>query len=264
MRLIVKKIVESLPENNRLERIWLLAKTDFKQRYYESNLGIIWALVNPLFRLIIYYIVFTVIFNSEIENYALYLFSGLLLWMFFSETTKKGINILISKRYLTENIPFNKLDLFVASTLAGTIALIFNFFVYFVLSLFFSIHYTITILYLPLLLLNMCLLVFAVSIILSTIHIYLKDINQLWDMLLILVFWTSPIFYGRGVLFEKLKFILYINPIAGIMNNVREILIYGKNVDFFWLAYDYIYVFILLGIALLFFTRYYHKAAEKI
>ncbi len=261
---MLKNILESLPENNRLERIWLLAKTDFKQRYYESNLGLVWALINPLFRLLIYYVVFTVVFESKIENYALYLFSGLLLWMFFSETTKKGIKILINKRYLIENIPFNKLDLFIASTIAGAIGLAFNFFVYFILSLFFSIEYSVTVLFLPVLLFNMCLLVFAVSILLSTIHIYLKDIGHLWDMFLILLFWTSPIFYGRGVLFEKLKILLYLNPIAGIMNNVREILIYGRNVDYFWLAYDFIYVFILMGVALIFFKRYFYKAAEKI
>ena len=264
MKLLIKQILESLPENNQLERIWLLAKTDFKQRYYESNLGLVWALINPLFRLIIYYVVFTMIFQSKIENYALYLFSGLLLWMFFSETSKKGINILIVKRYLIENIPFNKLDLFVASTLAGVIGLLFNFFVYFVLSLFFSVEYNITVLYFPVLLLNLFILVFAVSIILSTIHIYVKDIIQLWDMFLILIFWTSPIFYGRDILFEKLKILLYLNPLSGIMNNVREVLIYGRSVDYYWLVYDYVYAFVLLGIGLVLFRKYFHKAAEKI
>lgn len=263
MEAIKKRIIESIPENNRFERIWLLAKTDFKQRYYGSALGMVWALINPMFRLLIYYFVFTVIFENRIENYALYLFSGLLLWMFFSETTKKSFTVLKRKRYLIENIQSYKLDIYISFLLANLFALIFNFGVYFLLSLVFSISYSWTVLYFPLLILNLCILVFAVSLIISVIHIYLKDIDHIWSMILIGLFWTSPIFYARSIIFEKLPILLYVNPLAGIMINVREVLIYAKPPDYFNLFYDFIYAIVLLAISLVVFNKNVHKAAEK-
>ena len=86
-------IAERIPENNQYERIWILAKTDFKLKYYDTFLGMIWAIASPLFRILIYYFVFTFIFTNKIPNYGLHIFSGLLVWMFFQEATKKGLTM---------------------------------------------------------------------------------------------------------------------------------------------------------------------------
>ena len=109
---IWKIITESAPENNRFERIWMLGKVDFRKRYYDSKLGLVWALINPLFRLCVFYYVFTVLFERGGDNFVLHLFSGLIFWFFFVETTKKALVIFKQKKYLIENISFNKLDLF--------------------------------------------------------------------------------------------------------------------------------------------------------
>ena len=129
--MIVKKILESLPENNQFERIWILAKTDFKIRYYGTFLGLVWALINPLFRLSVYYIVFSLVIEHNIPNYGLHIFSGLVIWMFFLEGTKKGLNMIKSKRYLLENVDFNKLDIYISAVLSSLMGLLFNIFVYF-------------------------------------------------------------------------------------------------------------------------------------
>ena len=109
---ILKPLIQYLPENNRLERIWILAKFDFKSRYYYHQLGILWALIKPFFEFLVYYLVFTIVFKSDIPNYALYLFLGIILWNFFEEGTNKGITVLPQRIYLIENIAFNKSDLF--------------------------------------------------------------------------------------------------------------------------------------------------------
>ncbi|MFK7934051.1 MAG: hypothetical protein AB8G22_11130, partial [Saprospiraceae bacterium] len=56
---VLRPVLEAIPANNRLERIWILAKVDFKKRYYHSSLGLVWALLNPIFQLSVYYTVFT-------------------------------------------------------------------------------------------------------------------------------------------------------------------------------------------------------------
>ena len=80
---LAAKIYSFLPENNRFERIWLLAMTDFKVRYNASMLGMFWAFVYPLVRILIYYVVFSFFFSKEIPNYGFYIFSGIILWMYF-------------------------------------------------------------------------------------------------------------------------------------------------------------------------------------
>ena len=101
---MLEKFLDWVPDNNRLERIWLMSKFDFVARYYGSFLGLFWALLKPLFELLIYYFVFTVIFNNRTENFASFLFLGIILFQFFTEAAGGSLRIFKSKRYLLENI----------------------------------------------------------------------------------------------------------------------------------------------------------------
>ncbi len=260
---LLKPVLERLPENNRLELIWKLAQVDFRRRYYDNLLGLFWALINPLFRVAIYYFVFTYIFKRSQENYALYLFSALLFWMFFSEGTKKGINILKSKKYLIENIQFNKVDLFTSATFSVLLGFMFNITAYLAISLGLGIPITINILFMPLLILNTFLLVLAVGLLLATLNIYLKDIVHMWDIVLLMGFWLTPIFWNSDELKGYLVILLYANPMAGIIVNARNAILYGQLPDMTLLIFDFSYTLILLALALYLFKKFSHKAAEQ-
>lgn len=261
---IFRPLLESLPENNRLERIWILAKVDFKRRYYNSSLGLFWALLNPLFRLTIYYTVFTIIFPNKIENFALYIFSGILVWLFFAEASKKSFSVLKSKRYLIENIPFNKIDLFYSSVFSVFFGFLFNIGAFFIMALFLGVSFSIHIFWLPALVINMLLLVLAVSLLLATIHIYLNDIHQIWDMVILAGYWANPIFYPSDILFDKAPMLLYLNPIAGLIINIRETVIYANAPNYELLCFDFIFTLTLLLLSVNLFNKYSHKAIEKL
>jgi len=165
---------------------------------------------------------------------------------------------------LLENIDFNRLDLFISSVLSSTMGLLFNIFVYLIVSSFFGIFPTLNLIYLPLILLNVCILVLAIGIILSVVHIFFRDIKQVWDMILIALFWLNPIFFAKSSkIFDKLPFLLYANPIAGIIINTRNVLLLDQPPDWGILLFDYAYALGLLGIGLLMFKKLFHKAAEK-
>ena len=247
-----------------MERIWILAKMDFKLRYYETFLGLFWALINPLFRLAIYYFVFSFLKSMKVPNYGLYIFSGLVVWLYFQEATKQGMMVIKSKRYLLENINFHKSDLFVSSALSSAMGLIFNITVYLLTSMAFGIFPGWNILYFPLLLFNLILLVYAISLILSTIHIFLRDIRQVWDMVLVAMFWLNPIFYAKTALvFDKYPALLYINPLAGIIINTRNALLLNQAPDWGVLIFDMAYAMVFLIIGLFVFRSFFNKAAEK-
>ena len=259
---ILGRLLSSLPENNKLERIWILAKIDFIERYYGTRIGIIWALINPFFQLLIYYFVFTLIFVVQIENFALYVFSGLIFWMFFSESTTKGLTLLSKYKSILENIKIKKIDLYYSSLISTFMSLSFNFLIYILFSLFFNIHYSWNVLYVPLLLINLGILILGIQLLLGAIYIYLRDINHLWDMVLLLLFWASPVFYSKDLIIAKLPILFYLNPLAGIFVNLRETLLYANSPDFQQLFYDLVFSAILLIIAGIIFKKYSVKSVE--
>ena len=260
---VLGPLVTYLPENNRIERIWLLAKFDFLKRYYGSALGTLWALIYPLTRLFIYYFIFTVIFSHRIPNFALFLFLGLIVWGFFVEASKNSIMLFKKKRYILENIPINKLDIFYASTCSAIFSLIFNFIVYFIVSLFFSISYSFGDLLFLVLLLNLFIFSLAVSLLLSMLYLQFRDIQHLYDLVILVLFWLS------GILFEikpemgwYAELLYYLTPMMGIIANARSVLIYDEGMDWNLFMYDYAYSILLLVFALALFRRYAKRALE--
>lgn len=261
---LLKPVLEALPENNRFERIWKLAQVDFQKRYFNNYLGLFWALLNPLFQLTVYYFVFTRLFNVDIEHFALYMFSGLLFWMFFTESTTKGIYTLINYRYLIENIQFNKIDLFLSSTLSTFLGFSFNLLAFFAITYLSGIPLYSTILFFPVFVINMCLLALACSMLLSILNIFLKDIHHIWDMVSLLGIWLAPVFYSEQLFREKLGWLLYVNPFSGIIINVHDTVLYGQSPDYFLMFYNLLFAAILLIVCFTVFERYSHKAIEKL
>lgn len=259
---ILKPVLERLPENNKLERIWILAKTDFIQRYYGTKLGVVWALINPFFQLIVYYLVFKILFATKVPNFALYLFSGIIILMFFSESTSKGLILLSKQKHILENIVMNKLDLYYSALISTFMGFGFNFLTYLIFSLFFTVNYTVYVIFIPVLILNLCILILAIQLILGIIHVYFRDINHLWDMALLLFFWGSPVFYGKEVIIDQIPIIMVINPLAGILVNLRESLLFGQAPLFDVMVYNMIFAVVLLIIALFIFKKHSSKAIE--
>lgn len=249
-------------KNNRIERIFVLAKTEFRQRYFDSYLGLFWALLNPIFRVAVFYIVFTVVFMNKTEHFALYLFSGICLWIFFSESTKKGIVLLRSKAYLIKNISINRLDIYISSVFSSFIGLIFNLAVYFLVGIFFEVEYSWSLLFLPVILITVFFFVVAVSLILSSLFVYFRDLNHLWDIVLLGGFWSVPIIWKQEIVYEQAMFLLYANPITGILINLREVLLMNTMPTFWIMGYNILYTAVLFLIGMLLMKNIGRRAVE--
>ena len=121
----------------------MLASTEYYQRYYGSRLGVIWAFLNPLFRILIYYLAFSyLIFRNRDPQFILYLFLGITVWQYFSENTNKGISLLKGKKYLIQNVGMAKSDIFIASALSTSVSFGLNIVIYFLISFWFDVSYS--------------------------------------------------------------------------------------------------------------------------
>lgn len=253
--------------SNKYERLWLLAKIEFKLRYYENKLGLFWALLKPVLDICIYYVAFKLILKNDIPAFASYLFMGLVIWNFFLESTQGTIHILNTKKYLYEYSNMNKLEIYISTLFSNSIGFLFNLIMFFLFYHIFeqsSTPISSYNLWIIVLFINLFILSLGCSLILSNIYIIAKDISQVWMVFTSFLFFLSPIFYKLSVFKDSLPAFEYGNPLAGIIVNSRRVMMEGKMPDFKLLSFDFAYAIILLLAGFLLLNKLGAKAAEKL
>lgn len=246
---------------NRIERIYLFANHDYYLRYYGSRLGILWAFINPFFQILIYYLAFSfLIFKNSDPNFVLYIFTGIIFWDFFAETSRQSINLFQKQRYILQNIALPKIDFFwslIASKLWGFIINLIIFFLFDII--FFNPHFSTNILYLFPILIGLSMFTLGISFFLATLYIYIRDLDHLWSIVLLAGFWLIPIIWDYKILYENYHVLLYV-PLTAFAVNFREVLIYDKTPDtyFMWIG---ILISFIICVSGYIFMRYRSKKA---
>ncbi|MBS1736090.1 MAG: ABC transporter permease [Bacteroidetes bacterium] len=265
--MFIKVVKDWIRRSNKLERIWLLAKIEFKLRYYENKLGLLWALIKPISDIFIYYIAFQKILNQGIPNFVSFLFIGLILWNFFVECTSGTVQILSTKKYLYEYTNMNKIEIYLSTILANCIGFFFNLFFFIIFYEFIdkgTLGLSWTAFYFIPIFINTVLLALAFSTILSSIYVLAKDITQIWMVITGIGFWVSPIVFNLEKFRTALPGADHVNPIAGIIINARNVLLYQKSPEWNLFVFDFIYAAILILIGAFLLNKVGSKASEKL
>ncbi len=265
--MLMRIVKDWVGRSNKLERLWLMAKIEFKLRYYENKLGLLWALIKPVSDIIIYYVAFELILKQGIPNFVSFLFIGLIMWNFFVESTTGTVQILNTKKYLYEYTNMNKLEIYLSHILSNCIGFFFNLFMFSVFFYLFeknSSGYSFHAFYFIPIFLNLLVVALAFSLILSNIYIIASDITQIWMVVTSIGFWLSPILFKLEVFRQALPGLDYINPLAGLIINARNVLLYQSDPDWGLFFFDWCYAIILLLIGLLLLNKLGSKAAEKL
>lgn len=265
--MLIRIVTDWLRRSNKLERLWLMAKIEFKLRYYENRLGLLWALIKPVADIIIYYVAFEMIMKQGIPNFISFLFIGLIIWNFFIESTTGTIQILNTKKYLYEYTNMNKIEIYLSHILSNCIGFFFNFFMFTLYFHFFEkgvSGYSLNAIYFIPIFLNLIIISLAISLILSNIYIVANDVTQIWTVITAIGFWLSPILFRLEVFRNALPGVDYINPLAGIIINSRNVLLYHTEPDWGLFFFGWAYGIILLMLGLLLLNKLGSKAAEKL
>lgn len=213
-------------ENYR-ELIWALAKTDFKLRYHSSVLGYIWAILKPLAMFAILNFVFSSLFNpGHTPYYALQLLSAIVIYNFFSEGTTAGMNSLISKAQLVTKIYVPRWTIILSSTICALLVFLANI----IVIIFFFIIYKFTpslpaVIIFFIFSLATYVLILSFSLIAAPLYVKLRDLSMIWEVLLNLLFFASPIVYPLKMLPVLVQKIELLNPLGFIINFTKESLI---------------------------------------
>lgn len=202
-----------------------LVISEFKLRYQNSYLGYFWTLIKPMLLFGVIYLVFSVFMKPPVENYAIYLLLGVLIWNFFTEATLIGMNTFITKRDLVTKIYFSRSALIIASTLSSLITFILNLLIFFVFMAIARIMPGPEALFFFLYLIEMYLIATGVVFILASLYIHFRDMQHIWEILLQIGFWLTPIVYPVTVATIEVQRFIFLNPFARIIEYSRDIFI---------------------------------------
>jgi ABC-2 type transport system permease protein len=202
-----------------------LVKAEFKLRYQNSYLGYLWTLVKPLMLFGVIYLVFSVFMRYPVDDYPIYLMLGVIIWNFFSEATLIGMNTFLSKRQLLTKINFSRAALVFASTISSLITLLLNMLVFFVFLLASGVVPGWEALFFLLYLLELYMLVTGVTFILATLFVRFRDLQHIWEILLQIGFWLTPIIYPVTIVPFEYHRLIFLNPLARIIEYSRDIFI---------------------------------------
>jgi lipopolysaccharide transport system permease protein len=228
-----------------------------KVRYKQSVLGLAWAILQPLSLMLIYTVIFSVIakVSSEGVPYAVFAYAALLPWTFFSSSLTNATQGLVSHSQLVTKVYFAREIL----PLTYVSAALFDFAVAttFLIALFFyyGVHVTIYVLYaLPILIL-LTALATAFSLFLSAMQVRFRDIGVAMPLLLQLWMFATPVVYPLSAVPQRYKAWYVLNPLVGVIENFRRVVLQGIEPDYHSLAISAIVAAILLPLTYLYFKR---------
>lgn len=220
--------------------IWKLAKNDFKTKYAGSYLGIIWAFVQPVITILVYWLVFEKGFSAKAEMFksgvevpfVVYLTSGLVPWFFFSEAVSSSTNALIEYNYLVKKVVFKISILPLIKILAA--CFIHVFFVGVLLVIYLIYGYPPSLYLLQLIYYSFCMfvLVLAMSYTLCSVVVFFRDLSQIVAIALQIGMWATPIMWSfTRVEGHEIAVLFKLNPLYYIVTGYRESLFDHR---FFW------------------------------
>jgi len=202
-----------------------LTWTNFKLRYYGSFLGYFWSLLKPLGLFGVLYIVFTVYMKQSTPHYKLFLLLGIILWDFFAQGTMAGMNGFIGNYTLIRKVSLPRIILVMAAVTSSFIGFLANMIIFLVFATFDGVEWEFKMLWFIPLVISLYMLVTGIGLILSIIIVKVRDMLTLWEVAIQLGFWLTPIMYPMKLVPAQWRFALFLNPMSGILEYSRYVLI---------------------------------------
>lgn len=202
---------------------------DFKSRYKRSVLGVLWSFLNPLLTMLVQYVVFSTLFRGDIPNYALYLLTGIVCFNFFSEATSVASQSIVDNTPLITKVYVPKIIYPTASVVSSAINLLLSIIPLVIVMLITGSYLNPAMLLLPYGLLCLVFLSTGIGLLLATGMVFFKDIQFLWNILVMLWMYMTPIFYPESIIPSPLLPLYRCNPMYQVVTFCRTILIDGVS-----------------------------------
>jgi ABC-2 type transport system permease protein len=224
---------KSISQRN-LNLVRELSITQFKLKYTGSALGYVWSLVKPAMLFGIMYLVFSVLLHAGATSpeFPVQLLFGIVLWTFFAESTTLAMNAIAGASDLIRKAYFPRWILVVSSTGSALLTFAINTLLVVVVTLLLGqLHLSWISLLAPLYIIELAVLVLGMSLLLSALFVFFRDLGHIWEILSLVLFYGSAVVFPLNRLNGSLLHIAGLNPIAQIIQDIRHCLIDVPRVD---------------------------------
>ena len=241
-----------------------LVKQDIKGRYKGSFFGFLWTLLNPLFMLLVYAIVFQFVFKSDIENYPIYLFICLMPWNAFSNMIATGTVCVSNNASILKKVYFPREILPLSVIISNVIQYFFSLVIIFIALLVSGVGISWYALLLPIVILVQVVFAFGIVLILSAANVYVRDIQYMMSPIMMIWMYACPILYSVSMVPEKWQNIYRLNPMVSILEGYQALL-YNKTLpDFKSLGIVFAVSIVICIIGYLIFNKLQRRFAEEV
>lgn len=237
----------------------LLVRKEIKKKYKESFLGILWSFINPLLNMIILTIIFSTLFNRTIENFPVYLLSGLLLFNFFSTSTTASMKSIITSANLIKKVYIPKYIFPVSKIISNFIFFTISLIVLLLIMIVTRANITINVVYAPIYLLLLFIFSSGIGLILATITVFFRDIEHLYDVCMTALRYASALFFPAEIIPDKYQFILTLNPIYYFIKGFRDVVYSGVALDLYNLFMCFVLAVISMFIGIIVYKKNQNK-----
>jgi len=218
------------------ELLYFLTWRDVKVRYKQTLLGASWAILQPLLTMLIFTLLFGRLAGIQSDGipYPAFAYAGLLIWIFFANSVTTSGNSLVGSAHLITKIYFPRMIIPGAAVAAGLVDLALAFPIQIAMMIYYHVHVTSAILMVPVLVMLTALLALGMGMWLSALNVKYRDIRYAIPFLIQIWMFVSPVIYPASLAKGKLRLVLLINPLTGIIENFR-VALFGRG-SFDWQA----------------------------
>jgi len=243
---------------NYRDLLYVLIKRDVQVHYKQTVLGAVWAVIQPLFTMIIFTLFFGKLTGVPSDGlpYPIFAYAGLIPWTFFSNAVTNSGNSLVLNSNLITKVYFPRMVIPIAAVVAGILDLLIAFGFLVLMMIYYRIGLSVNMLMIPVLIVFVSLLAIGIGMLMSALNVKYRDVRYALPFLIQLGLFITPIIYPLSLVPEKWRWLLLINPLAGLIEAFRDAC-FGR-------PFDWTSIVISAGVTffVLIFTAYVFRKME--
>ena len=241
-----------------------LVARSFALRYHGSAIGILWSLMIPLSQLLVLVFLFGKVVPLKIDAYPAFVFSALLPWVWFSACLNSASSLFISNRDLMRKPNFAPYILIIVNTLSNLVSYILFLPILILILVLYGHYMTPYLLIFPLLILIQSTLIIGLSLIVATMNVFYRDIQQIMTVAVMLLFYLTPVFYRSEAISKSYHLLYTLSPISVLIQSYRAIFFNGSPPHWNSLVFSGIVSVIVLIVGFFIYNRQLTNIFDRI
>lgn len=243
------------------ELFYIFIWRDLKVRYKQTAVGVLWAIFQPILTMLIFTIFFGKLAKipSEGAPYPIFVFAGLIYWNYFSLALVNISNVLVEHESIIKKIYFPRLIMPIASAFTPVIDFFLAIVVFFILMIYYHLVPNFAgLLFIPILIFISVFSVIGLGLFLASVNVKYRDVRHALPFFIQLMLFLTPVIYPVSIVPQKFQWLIYLNPMAGVITLARSSMLHTAPVDLKLLL-----ISSGISLVLLIFGLYYFRKTER-